>query len=242
MDEEYSWKLSVNYILNVSRPVRTSGLCRWDKACIGCKNRLCGFILVKNNSIRLKIVTTNTRISIFACFTEKRNPARLNHCMSTVTALMILMPYQCDIFYLIFNQIQHLFPLIEVWLLLDTHDIPESGLFFVLNVLMKQNLFRVNRKPWIIYNKNNFLVFLFDELVRITPSSFFIIEFLANLLNWITIFSCLRNMIITTAVSCNIVLCVHCFWSISCNTKKSWLQTKISHYKVNEDRHWKKND
>lgn len=232
--------MSVNYILNVSRPVRTSGLCRWDKACIGCKKRLCGFILVKNNSIRLKIVTTNTRISIFACFTEKRNPARLIHCMSTVTALMILMPYQCDIFYLIFNQIQHLFPLIEVWLLLDTHDIPESGLFFVLNVLMKQNLFRVNRKPWIIYNKNNFLVFLFDELVRITPSSFFIIEFLANLLNWITIFSCLRNMIVTTAVSCNIVLCVQFFWSISCNTKKSWLQTKISHYKVNEDRHWKK--
>lgn len=109
----------------------------------------------KNNSIRLKIVTTNTRISIFACFTEKRNPARLIHCMSTVTALMILMPYQCDIFYLIFNQIQHFFPLIEVWLLLDTHDIPESGLFFVRNVLMKQNLFRVNRKPWIIYNKNN---------------------------------------------------------------------------------------
>lgn len=118
---------------------------------------------------------------------KKRNPARLFHCMTTVTALTILMPYQCDIFYLIFNQIQHLFPLIEVWLLLDTHDIPESGLFFVLNVLMKQNLFRVNRKPWIIYNKNNFLVFLFDELVRITPSSFFIFEFLANLLNWITI-------------------------------------------------------
>lgn len=188
--------MSVTYILNVSRPVRTSGLWRWDKACIGFKNRLCGFILVKNNSIRLKIVTTNTRISIFACFTEKRNPARLIHCMSTVTALMILMPYQCDFFYLIFNQIQHLFPLIEVWLLLDTHDIPETGLFFVLNVLMKQNLFRVNRKPWIIYNKNNFLVFLFDELVRITPSSFFIIEFLANLLNWITIFSCLRKMIL----------------------------------------------
>lgn len=143
MDEEYSWKLSVNYILNVSRPVRTSGLWRWDKACIGFKNRLCGFILVKNNSIRLKIVTTNKRISIFACFTEKRNPARLINCMTTVTALMILMPYQCDIFYLIFNQIQHLFPLIEVWLLLDTHDIPESGLFFVLNVLMKQNLLRV---------------------------------------------------------------------------------------------------
>lgn len=153
--------MSVNYILNVSRPVRTSGLCRWDKVYIGCKNRLCGFILVKNNSIRLKIVTTNTRISIFACFTEKRNPARLINCMTTVTALMILMPYQCDIFYLIFNQIQHLFPLIEVWLLLDTHDIPESGLFFVLNVLMKQNLFRVNRKPWIIYNKNKFFSFSF---------------------------------------------------------------------------------
>lgn len=37
MDEEYSWKLSVNYILNVSRPVWTSGLCN---DCIGCKKPL----------------------------------------------------------------------------------------------------------------------------------------------------------------------------------------------------------